>query len=646
MRFKRFFIILTVLIVICLLFIPYFSHLIPRQTNFTISKFEELPPLKFRKNKNTERSIQIVNKAMQNEFSFQSETSSFPVIKSDIDQIWSYKFNNQSHRLYTHTLSMLWDIIYSHQQENKIEYLNLGKKIIFSWYNKMSVKDLSNFRFTWADHATSERLINIIYFVSYSKSFIKYSPAEEKIINRILEQSLYNLLEKNNYTVKHNHGLFQDVALALVIKELSSEKTKNKYTKVVVERFENQVNTLISSKGVEMENSPTYFFFLGELIHTFLPLVDNDLISPVIKNKISLLDRNANAFLGYDYKIKPIGDSNVANLIDFEKNTKEYFLIDPEAGFSIIKKKGIYFTARTKSLSPNHRHQDDLSFTYDVSNSHIINDTGVLNFEKSKEHDFSISPQAHNVCIPLEFVDNFKNHFESKIISFINNDAFFSLKIHAYYKEYLIERTFIAYNNASFLIVLDKIIKPKNSVWTNILNFDKDVVKINDFTWKSQQKFYISSLNKFDHKIASIKPMLGWKTEPFTKLIPNNTLFQAITSQNNVVFISLEHQVENISFGNNTLFFKYNNKNFYFSDFKNHIKLNDKLYPKTNVLNSKLEEIKAKRKLSFKHREAISLLLICMTIITILFHRNKYIYYLTLFFIVLLISAALFIAYC
>lgn len=551
---------LLIIVIVLSVFLKY-RFLIPRGTHFEIASISitDLDKLPFRNAQ--ENALNISENALKNIYSFQNATSDFPVFSTCIDSVWGANFYNRSHLLYTQTISILENLAHAHHLTGNTAFLEKGKEIVLSWSKMNSPKHFGNFRNAWGDHVSAERIINIICFVGYSQNYIHYSVAEKKTIQRILEQSYYYLSCNNNYTFNHNHGLIQDLALCLLINNMSIEDRD--YSRVQ-NRFKRQISYLISEQGIETENSTNYQFFLNDLIKSILLFLPENIKNEqenTVKEKINLLAENIGAFYDFNNNINPMGDTIVENFQIIDSLQNEYAITDQQAGFSILKENHLYLAIRASGSNKTHKHHDELSYIFSLGSKMLTTEAGFLNYEKDKRTDFTVSPQGHNSILPFSFLDNYRKNFMCVIKNYIDSRLIYYNELEAKSGKNSISRSFFIDKKNQILIVYDNISETDEPNWLNLLylNDELEIKSLDKHTLKIDKNIFISSADTISIKKGSNKPFIGWKAKPHFGLYPNTIIYQKISDRGAVVF-SVGEPVKNIKFEGQTITYTYNER--------------------------------------------------------------------------------------
>jgi len=461
--------------------------------------------------------------------------NNYPSINSDLDNIWRSKnYKNNSHELYVHSLTILWDLLIAHQKTHNNNFLIKGKKIIQSWIDNNKISNPLNSRYSWSEHSTSTRTITILLFFDYYKKFYEIDELLNEEIDDYCSDALYFLSNSTNYTYKNNHGIFQDIALLFLSNHLSNNSLRNRYKNISIKRFEEQILSTISPKGIHLENSAGYNFVISNQIQTFLAFLgNNEHLSDEVLDRIRLLEENKSAFIFPDSEIVPVGDTH-RNKFDYDIELESHICIhDTLAGYEIFKKDNKeYLLIRSNGILQNHMHQDEFSFVYYSHGNKIVTDPGFLDFSNSFSRQYSESFQAHNSILPTILLDNFNIHTECLFKSYAQDDNCYYSELSGEVEHSQVKREFLLKNN--YLLILDSILTSNEQDWLRIFNLSDDVEKINvisdttiELIMKDDETFYFTSyMNPLEIIKGHNSPKIGWLAEPGKQLNPSHTIIQ------------------------------------------------------------------------------------------------------------------------
>lgn len=470
-------------------------------------------------------------------------------------------YKNTTHEYLAQSLGILYDLIITHQKSKDIRFLKKGYEIIGNWAENNTRFDIFQSPLMWNDHVASNRIIAILLFNDYSTQYIKPKDTQQKIINKILKDSILYLASPYNYKQKHNHGIFQDFALLISSEYLLDKEKQKVYSTIALDRFAQQVRDTYDDKGVHLENSPGYHLAITDLLNNFVLYAKklNLTIDSKTLNKVKLANENKYFFVLNNGNVPPVGDSTYGSYDDFNQQDDQV-MISQDAGYVIFKDKTYYLLMRTQSISNVHAHQDQLSFIYEVQKDLIISEPGFLDYSSSMENIFVHSPKAHNT---VYFEDPKKtNYYFNKVL---NNEQFFYCQIFSVDKS--ISRDFLLDKKLKILMIQDIINNDNEKKLFEILNLSSEVVQVkNEKNWQeiemiNKHKYYIGSFQDEDYIGANIlygskKPYFGgWRTVPYNNLIPSYALLIPLEKKKNIKFTRIisRNPIESFSHKNNSV---------------------------------------------------------------------------------------------
>jgi len=336
-------------------------------------------------------------------------------------------FNNPSWLNSLFSLRMIGILTTAYEVEPNDKYLEKSIELLHSWNDNYKKEDLLALREykIWNDHATANRVINLIHFHSILKSSKKIDKATYDLI---IEHLLLNgewLFDDKNYTAG-NHAVMMDIALLYLSYALPKYDRSVQWQKKALQRFSKIIDEEVTEEGVCVENSPQYHPFMMDLLKNFIQLQQNFNVSP-LKRHIELLEKMKSYLV---YVLKPDlrypfqGDSYASENQFFF--SKDY----PDPRFDFIESKGlkglrpskvdvVYYNAGYAILRDDwktgleyetstyinfiagfpsrvHKHSDNLSFSLYANKENLLIDPGSWGYAKNDTVSYLKSTKAHN----------------------------------------------------------------------------------------------------------------------------------------------------------------------------------------------------------------------------------------------------------
>lgn len=496
--------------------------------------------------RNDDNVILRANNSLEDIYQF----NDFPPISMHIDKIWNLneKFKNNSHELYANSLTILWDLIIAHQKTQNDLFLVKGKEVILSWIKENHRINPMKSRYAWNDHSTATRTIAILLFMDYYSMFYEVDGKLIDDINKYCSDALYFLSNPLNYTYRHNHGIFQDIALLFLSKHISKDSFQNKYINIAIKRFEKQILTTISPKGIHLENSAGYNFVIDNQIHSFMLFLNKtDNLDEEVQKRIQFLKKNKDIFLFPNNELVPVGDTHRHKFYYDIELDSTLCVYDTLAGFGVFKnKENEYLLIRSNGILSNHLHQDGLSFVYYANGNVIVTETGFLDFSNSVERQFSKSVQAHNTILPKILLDKFNIQTRCQFKSYAINDNYYYSELLGEVEKYPVKREFLLHNE-NYLLIIDSLQQEYPEDWIRIFNLSDYIKEVNvisetviELKMINDEIFFFSSYkNPLEVVLGSNSPKIGWLAEPMQHLKPSYAIIQSNTERKTKLLIGI-----------------------------------------------------------------------------------------------------------
>jgi len=288
----------------------------------------------------------------------------------------------------------------------EILYISKALYFINEWHH---FSNNSSHQYLWYDHTVASRSLKLTYFLRECSSLI--SDDDIELIERILLKHADWLYDNSNYNSRGNHGIMQDQALI----QLGQHFNKIEYTERAIERVVNNFKNVFSKKGVHLENSVFYHFFVTSLFNKLIRFIESHdiVVNPFLMKEISELKYTiiSEGKIYASFLTKPDGNFPLEGDTEQLKpnasdSDKSGVFFDSESGKLIIKNdfdKGLYLFFKSGCRNIHHKHCDDLSLELFYDNTDIFIDSGKYNYDsRNPLRRYFISPKAHSTL----FVNN------------------------------------------------------------------------------------------------------------------------------------------------------------------------------------------------------------------------------------------------
>lgn len=536
--------------------------------------------------KENKETIKIADGILENKFFLMN---SLDVIQFGKEIDWNYVHPNSAntYRLYIQCLNVISHLVDAYRLTNKKKYLIKAKEILWDWRDNIMNDNTQN-KYKWVDHSVANRVMNIIYLYIIGHDVITL---EEEIIVPILIKHGEFLDNDKNYR-PNNHGIMVDRSLIYLSTFLKKYKESDRWFQKAKLRVTNAVYRDFSSKGVHLENSPSY--------HTMTRRMFNELerylksINLTLGKEVRQKLIQSNDYISYIMKpnneLPIIGDTKVSKIKWIEKSFDSFQ--DEDAGITILQNKAenpelsTWLAFISGYGSSTHKHRDDLSVSLYHKGEDIFVDSGRYNYDnKDKIRQYLLSPQAHSTLTvsnsDYKIEDPYKFRNTIKTTDFTTNSLYSYVKgINNAYENCELSRSLL-FLKPELIIIKDRAQSEEITNFEQIfniapqLNVQKD--ENNDIILTSE-KNKVSIRQLINRTSCEPSIITGDENIPraivsyeFSKLIRNNQIVYK-ASGNEVEFITiinLNHHEQNnfrIDYNNSTslLDIDYNGQNFKF----------------------------------------------------------------------------------
>ncbi|WP_176461872.1 alginate lyase family protein [Anaeromicrobium sediminis] len=393
-----------------------------------------------------------------------------------------------------HSLSFLPILCTAYEMTGIDKYMDKAMELMDIW-NELYIQD-SKEEFSWHDHSTAIRLINI------SKLFEcwKVKNWNGKNCNKFLEMvdiHLRKLVEESFYMVNHNHGLDQDIAVFVGATVFDILEESNKYKQIALERLDKQINYLFANDGSYKEHSPHYSLLICTRLFDLLNFAYSTNQQDKVSNVKTILEKALKFIRDVTYKdglLSNLGDSENVDVkkyifnkrlrdcqVDIINMVEEVFngkrktnAIYKDGNYAILNTEESQLIFSSSFHTRVHKHHDDLSFILYGHNQPLLIDCGKYNYNyNDKERQYVISAMGHNTVMVDDMNTDIKrlNIGKSGIINYyFGKEKSFVSGIQCLYEGIIHNRSIISIKEKEF-IILDEIKGYKNHKFEQLFNF-------------------------------------------------------------------------------------------------------------------------------------------------------------------------------
>lgn len=511
-------------------------------------------------------------------------------------------FEDTNWCLHLNSLRLLDRYYNNYDKKRDAEFLDFPLSIIKDWTNyHISINDtdlLKSHFFMTDDMTCGIRQLRIAYLVD------KYMAGIYEIESSVLEQLAKtihfhwtNLAHPKNFkSTNHTISVVHALMSLLITTDIKSSLYSEWHLSILT-CFEHLVHSQFDKRGIHIENSPEYHFFVLRLFDELYKSEWYDGVKQETKQVLKLAHSSGDWMKLPDGRVLSIGDSNakppminrntIINSYALKKNRDiESFIHPLYSFFRVINatEQWSFLAIKSGHMIETHRHKDDLSFLWSESGIDIVVDAGKYAYTRDKYRQYIKSLRAHNTLL---FTKRYfsKGREKEKEYDFMPDNSIPIYK-HTEYGVYLeinkkikdsdliVIRKFY-FSPRQWLVICDEVNKSDELIeTTSHLHFapefkwdmNSDIKAKNEYllTDKYNNLYTKVATNKTINIMVSdggeLEPSLnGFVSREYKKV--ETAPFMSIAGYGNIkvaVAISLNNNENNLSFDNDTLVWSVN----------------------------------------------------------------------------------------
>lgn len=210
--------------------------------------------------------------------------------------------DNNSFRLQLHYLTTVHQLTRAFEVTGNIDYIEHAARIVDSWHAHHPAFTVSRKRVAYHEHGTAIRVFHLLgFFEAYRCANVKDDPNRTERILKMLYDHAVLLATPTFYRPRHNHGIFQDMALFAIASCFPEFDRSPEWERVARARLDAQLDSSLAMDGTHLEHSPGYHVYVYHILSRFVdwtnvngfPLSDRfDVIDAMPERLVHLIKPN------------------------------------------------------------------------------------------------------------------------------------------------------------------------------------------------------------------------------------------------------------------------------------------------------------------------------------------------------------------
>lgn len=169
-----------------------------------------------------------------------------------------------------HYWMVLNQVTMAYHYTKDTKYLAYGKQLVEGWVDQYPTSDYKRYPNAYHQQGTAIRTFHLINFWNqYKRSRLNNDPAFSALVLRTVEGHGEILSTPSFYRMRHNHGIFQDMALTDIAETFPELERSPEWRELAASRLTEQLDHSLSPDYVHLEHSPGYQVYTYEMLYRF-----------------------------------------------------------------------------------------------------------------------------------------------------------------------------------------------------------------------------------------------------------------------------------------------------------------------------------------------------------------------------------------
>jgi hypothetical protein len=312
-----------------------------------------------------------------------------------------WTMNPQQARSFSHTLwKFQWidPLIYDYRENGNVDALQQAVDLTVDFAEANPPDGDPVDPDVWDDKRTGDRGPYLAYILRAADCEGLLDASRRELLLALMERHANVLTDPEVYKPT-NHGLFVDLGLTLLARQLDSQPDAEAWGDLARERFAETLKaTIVPDEGFWLEHSAGYQILLARTVQRFLEIPGND--SEELRSILARMEDVTGWLREPDGRIPQFGDSDLKTVPEFgvrrAANDNGVLELD-ESGLAVVKNPGAYLAVMASYFSDKHKHADALTFDLFDRGRRLITDTGLYAKDKDENFAFAHATRAHSV---------------------------------------------------------------------------------------------------------------------------------------------------------------------------------------------------------------------------------------------------------
>ncbi len=314
-----------------------------------------------------------------------------------------WTINPQDARSFSHSLfKVQWidPLLYAYRTDGDLEALQRAVDLALDFERANPADGDPVDDDVWDDKRTGDRGPYLAYILRAATCEELLDDEQAERLLALMQRHGQVLTDPDTYKPT-NHGLFVDIGLTLLARQLEALPEAEEWAELGRTRFAETLNDrVVADEGFWLEHSAGYQVLISRALARFLQVPGNETA------ELTDLLRRMEDVVGWlrepDGLIPQFGDSDLKRVPQFADlraaNDRGILELD-DSGLAVVKgaDSDSYLAVLASYHSDAHKHSDALTFDLFDRGRRLITDTGLYHKDKDENFSFAHSERAHSV---------------------------------------------------------------------------------------------------------------------------------------------------------------------------------------------------------------------------------------------------------
>jgi hypothetical protein len=291
-----------------------------------------------------------------------------------------------------------WTAVLFHAyREGDRAALEQAGELILDWVREQPRGGKRTSEEAWQDKVTGDRVLTLAYLARAGACQNTLTDRELGQLGESIAEHVELLTDPEVY-VPTNHGLYMDLSLVLLSRQLSSVEAAAQWRELALGRFEDTfASRVVEDEGLWLEHSAGYQLLLTNLLAKALETPGFE--SPELETVLERMRETSGWLVMPDEQIPQFGHTDEAGAPAYARRLARddrgiHALL--ESGLAVVKAPGAYLSVLASFHSTAHKQADELTFDLYDRGLGIVSDTGLYHKDRDEYYEFASSPAAHS----------------------------------------------------------------------------------------------------------------------------------------------------------------------------------------------------------------------------------------------------------